>query len=91
MVAKMVNMLITCREHNDQQKKLIIIVITACCATRTHLHGVSLYLQSVQKSSHSNRMGLSILWYAPCKHVLHRQPLWHTQMCIPYIYNTIPC
>ena len=93
MVEKLLNiMLITCREHSDHQKKnnhhchhcLL-------CYLHTHLHGVSSYLQSVHKSSHSNCMGLSIHWYAPCKHVLHRQPLWHTQMCTPYIYNTIRC
>ena len=59
------------------------------CYLHTHLHGVSSYLQSVHKSSHSNCMGLSIRRYAPCEHVLHRQPLWHTQMHTPYIYNTI--
>ena len=61
------------------------------CYLHTHLHGVSSYLQSVHKSSHSNCMGLSICQYAPCEHELHRQPLWHTQMCTPYIYNTVQC
>ena len=35
--------------------------------------------------------GLSIRRYAPCGHVLHRQPLWHTQMYTPYICNTVRC
>ena len=90
MVEKLLTiMLITDREHTDHKKKLIISVITACCATCTLIYMVFHRICRVHKSSHSNRIGLSIRWYAPCEHVLHRQSLWHTQMCTPYIYNTI--
>ena len=66
-----------------RRKKLIIRVITTCGSTCTHSHDVSWNLPSVHNRSHSNRMGLSIRRYASCEHVLHRQLLWHTQMCTP--------
>ena len=53
----------------------------------THSHDVSWNLPSVLNRSHSNHMGLSTHRYASCEHVLHRRPLWHTQMRTPCSYS----